>query len=213
MRTSSRNVAVVLFDEVELLDVAGAVQALTLSGRHWNFRPFRVHCVAKSPGLVETRSQVRLEAVYGFERCPEPEILLVPGGYGARRAANDAELVAWVGQALDKATLVLAVSWGALIVAKTGKLANAVVAATTETGELLREIEPSISIDHVRRIVVSGRTATAASSTGGIDLGLFVVARVLGPKQALSVAQKLGYDWRGDGAPDLERIEILPRVE
>ena len=43
MRTSARTVAVVLFDEVELLDVAGPLQVLTLAGRHWTFRTFSVH--------------------------------------------------------------------------------------------------------------------------------------------------------------------------
>src|SRR5688572_11207734 len=87
VRTSSRNLAVLLFDEVELWDVASVMHVTALAGRHWNWRPFRLTTAAVAPGLIETRSQVRLEAAFGLESCPAPEILFVPGGYGARLAA------------------------------------------------------------------------------------------------------------------------------
>ena len=42
MRTSARNVTLVLFDEVEALDFAAVLQVLTQAGRHWNWRPFKI---------------------------------------------------------------------------------------------------------------------------------------------------------------------------
>ncbi|MET0411294.1 MAG: hypothetical protein ABW217_08350, partial [Polyangiaceae bacterium] len=108
MRTSSRDFVIVLFDEVELLDVAGVMQVASAAGRHWNWRPFRLLPAALQKGPIATRSQLRLEASVALADHPEPELLFVPGGYGARRAAADRELVAWVARAAARAELVCA---------------------------------------------------------------------------------------------------------
>ena len=205
--------AVVLFDEVELLDIAGPVQVLSLAGRQWNFRPFKIKPIAKAAGLVTTRNQLRLEAAADFDTVPRPELLLVPGGYGARRALDDESLVHFVKSAGQDAELVLGVGWGALLLGKAGLLAGAHIAAPNESRELLCDLEPTCVIDSHRRVVSSGKLITASSSAAGIDLGLSVVGRLLGAKQALALAERLGHDWRPDGGAPAERIEILPPVE
>jgi transcriptional regulator GlxA family with amidase domain len=193
MRTSARTVAVVLFDEVELLDVAGPLQVLTLAGRHWNFRPFRVHTLSRQPGLIATRNQLRLEAVDPLDRLPRPEVLIVPGGYGARRALDDLELVEWLRVSAGAAELVLSVGYGCLLLAKAGQLAHATVAATRETAELVAQLDPSITPDTSLAVVGSGKVISAASSFAGIDATLRAVALLLGNKLAQTVADTLGH--------------------
>jgi transcriptional regulator GlxA family with amidase domain len=193
MRTSARTVAVVLFDEVELLDVAGPLQVLTLAGRHWNFRPFRVHTVSRQPGLIATRNQLRLEAADALDRMPRPEVLIVPGGYGARRALDDLELVEWLRVSAGAAELVISVGYGCLLLAKAGQLAHATVATTRETAELVTQLDPSITPDTSAAVVGSGKLLSAASSFAGIDATLRAVAQLLGTKLAQTVADTLGH--------------------
>jgi transcriptional regulator GlxA family with amidase domain len=214
MRTSARTVAIVTFEEIELLDVAGPLQVLTLAGRHWNFRPFRVHTLARTPGLVQTRNQLRLEAAETFERCPRPEVLVVPGGYGARRALDDHELVEWLRVSAAAAELVLGIGYGCLLLAKAGQLAHATIAATRETAELVAQLEPSVTADPTLAVVACGKLITAASSFSGIDATLRAVAKLLGVKLAQTVADTLGHDRRApfDG-PEPLRIEVPPHGE
>ena len=68
VRTSSRNFAVLLFDEVDLYDVACLMQVASVAGRHYNWRPFRLLSVARQAGLVETRSQLRVEAKLQYRK-------------------------------------------------------------------------------------------------------------------------------------------------
>jgi transcriptional regulator GlxA family with amidase domain len=211
MRTSARTVAVVLFDEVELLDVAGPLQVLTLAGRHWNFRPFRVHTLARHPGPISTRNQLRLEASDALDRVPRPEVLIVPGGYGARRALEDLELVEWLRIAAGAAELVLAIGYGCLLLAKTGQLKNLTVATTRDTAELVTPIDPSITPDTSLAVIGSGKLISAASSLAGIDASLRAVAQLLGSKLAQTVADTLGH---GHATPfdsrEPLRIDIPP---
>ena len=64
MRTKPYATAIALFDEVELLDVAGPVSVLSGAGRQWNFQPFRIDLVANGVGPVTTRSELSLHATH-----------------------------------------------------------------------------------------------------------------------------------------------------
>jgi transcriptional regulator GlxA family with amidase domain len=213
VRTSSRDFVIVLFDEVELLDVAGVMQVASSAGRHWNWRPFRLLPAALRSGPIETRSQLRLEASTTLAEHPEPELLFVPGGYGARRAASDPGLVAWVTRAAARAELVCAVGAGAALLGAAGLLAEQRVAATPEVAAWLGPELPSATLDTEQRIVQSGKLLTAASSGDSTELGLLLIERVLGNSPTRAVRNSLGcpspaqrielaHPWPAPGKPE-----------
>jgi transcriptional regulator GlxA family with amidase domain len=210
MRTSARSVAVILFDEVELLDVAAPLQALAVAGRHWNWRPYKVFTVGRAAGRVETRSQVALEVSCALSECPSVELLIVPGGYGARRALEDAALVAWLAERGAAAEIVGSVGWGGLLAARAGLADAAAVALPSEAASLLAELAPGASAaDPAERLVDGGKLVSVAESAAALDLGLQLIARTLGEKLALAAAHKLGHEWTtGAGARPPLRIEI-----
>jgi transcriptional regulator GlxA family with amidase domain len=192
MRTSARSVSLVLFDEVELFDVACLLQVLSAAGRQWNFRPFKVTAVAETPGLVDTRAQLRVEAKRPFSEVTTSEIVLVPGGYGARRALANAALTGWLAEVGAGAERVIAVGNGILLLAKAGLLANQDVAAPSEIADLLAELEPAARLDRSAEFRASGNVLTAATSLAAVDVALALVESVLGKKQADGVARALG---------------------
>jgi transcriptional regulator GlxA family with amidase domain len=207
VRTSSRNVALLLFDEVELLDVAAVAQVLSLAGRQWNWRPFRLLAVAARKGRIETRAQLSIEADHELAECPPSEILVVPGGYGARRAAAEQSLVDWTRAAASEATHLVAIGAGVGLLAKTGVLDGVRVAIGAELEAWVGELSPSVIADASRSIVVDGRVLTAAAPGAALDLALELVRAVLGEKQALTVAQALSHTWKS-GTETLERLRV-----
>lgn len=208
MRTSSRPLALLLFDEVELLDFAGLLQTVTLAGRKWNFRPFKVHPVATAVGRIWTRSQLSVEARFDFAGCPRPEIVVLPGGYGARRAADDEAVQDWLRQVAPDCETVAAVGAGALIAARAGLAEDEPVAVSQSLAELVLDAEARARVDTEARLCRGRQLLTASSPAAGIELGLVLVERALGKKQAVSVARELGYPWReADAAPGVTIIE------
>lgn len=195
MRTRSRSVALLLFDEVELLDVAATLAVLSSAGRKWNWRPFKVLTVARTPGRITTRNQLAIEAEHALEACPEPELLVLPGGYGARRALADRALVDWVQNAGRSAELTLAVGHGVLIAAKSGLADGQDVAVPVDARELLAEAAPTArpAVD-APGVVGSERLLSAARSATALELALAAVERLLGQGQALGVAAALGFE-------------------
>jgi transcriptional regulator GlxA family with amidase domain len=192
MRTSSRSLAIVLFDEVALLDVAAPLEVLTTAGRSWNFRPFKVHAVAARPGRLKTPSQLELEARVSFDELPAPEMVLVPGGYGARRALGDDAVLRYLATAAAGATHLFGVGNGALLLGKAGLLGTATVSVAADTVPLLHEVAPEARPDVDARFCKDGRIVTAATPGGAVDAALKIVQELLGRKQALAVAAALG---------------------
>jgi transcriptional regulator GlxA family with amidase domain len=203
-------VAVVLFDEVELLDVAGACSVLSAAGRQWNFRPFKIHTVATQVGPIDTRSQVRLEARFTLSAVAAPEIIVVPGGYGARRAISDTGLVAWLKSAGQSATHLLGIGNGVLLLGAADLLANHTVAARHELDGALPESSSSgnVALDHQTPVLRSKNLFTAQSSAHAADAALALVSALLGTKQAKVVAETLGIPF-ASGSPD--QISILEK--
>jgi transcriptional regulator GlxA family with amidase domain len=204
VRTSSRNFAVLLFDEVELWDVAGVMQVASLAGRHWNWRPFRLITTALEAGLLETRSQLRIEAKVALADCPVPEILLIPGGYGARRAARNDAITAWCANVSPLVELTLAIGAGVSVLGAAGLLDDAEVAVSKETHEWLAPSLPRTRLEESTRIVSSkaGKLLSVAGGAHAVDLGLAVVERFLGAKAASSLRVSLGHP------PPLTRLDI-----
>lgn len=206
MRTRPYRLAVVVFDEMDLLDVAGPLEVFSTAGRKWNWRAVKAELVASRPGLKESRAQLKVGPAVGFDACPDPELLLIPGGYGARRGLADEELLAYLSRVGAGLTLSLSVGLGTLLAAKSGLLRSADVAASAALEAELLELEPSLRVEKRERTVSSPRALTAAQSGAALDLGLEAVARLLGKSQASGTARELGYDW---GTETLS-LEIKP---
>jgi transcriptional regulator GlxA family with amidase domain len=198
-------VAVVLFDEVELFDVAGACSVLSAAGRQWNFRPFKIHTVATRVGPIETRSQVRLEARLMLSAVTAPEVIVVPGGYGARRALSDTGLLAWLKSAGQSASHLLGIGNGVLLLGAADLLQDHTVAARRDLEGPLKESSVSVTLDHETPVFHSKNLFTARSSADAAHAALTLVSALLGAKQAKVVAETLGIAF-ASGSPEAVSI-------
>jgi len=192
----SRNVAILIFDEVEVLDFCGPFEVFSVAGKQENLNPFTVYTVAEKSGPILARNQLSVNPRYTILECPQPDILLVPGGLGTRKEMHNPTLIDWIKGCSQKAELVLSVCTGALLLAKAGLLEG--LAATTHHGalELLKEVAPNTTIQGTERFVDSGRIIVSAGISAGIDMSLYVIAKLLGKEQALATAQYMEYDWK-----------------
>ena len=191
-----RNVAILIFDDVEILDFCGPYEVFGVTGRDDGPKPFEVYTVAEEQRPIIARNQLSINPQYSISDCPKPEILLVPGGYGTRREINNPVLIDWIKAYSPKVELLLSVCTGALLLAKAGLLDG--LAATTHHGalDLLREVAPNTDIRDDKRIVDNGRIILSAGISAGIDMSLHVVAKLLGKEEAMATATYMEYDWR-----------------
>jgi len=186
-----RNVAIVLFEGVELLDFAGPGEVFSAAGSRGAFNVFTV---GGSAGTVTSQGFVTIRPEYTIANSPRPDILVLPGG-GVGSVIGDPALMAWIKKTSRESELVLSVCNGALILGKAGLLDG--LQATTHHGSIasLRELSPTTTVHENRRFVDNGKVVTAGGVSAGIDAALHVVERLLGQEAAQKAARYMEYRW------------------
>ncbi|MDQ6419465.1 GNAT family N-acetyltransferase [Paenibacillus sp. LHD-117] len=191
-----RNVAVLVYEGVDSLDVTGPFDVFAVAS-DWG-RDFHVYTVGMEKSAVRTVSGLTLMPTYGARDgdCPDPDILVIPGGWGARKEMYNAELTEWIGAECARAELTLSVCTGALLLAKAGVLEGLRATTNRRAMELLREAAPaSATIVEDVRYVDNGRIVLSAGVTAGIDAALYIVSKLHGEERATDTASKLEYEW------------------
>jgi len=191
-----RRVAVLLFDNVEVMDFAGPFEVFGVTGQREGKTLFDVYTVARESKPVMARNNLSVNPDYSFRDCPRPDILVVPGGFGTRREKHNPAVLDFIRQQADPAERVLSVCSGALLLARAGLLEGLQV--TTHRGALaeLGADAPTATVLPAARVVDNGRIVLSAGISAGIDAALHIVADLHGLAQAVETATYMEYDWR-----------------
>jgi len=190
-----RNVAIYIFDEVEVLDFCGPFEVFSVTGRSDGLQPFNVYTVAQEAQSVSARGGLSINPRYSFADCPRPDILVIPGGRGTRQELQKQEVLDWVNGRAVESELVLSVCTGSLILGQAGLLDG--LTATTHHLALdeFQQLAPGAKLDASQRFIDNGKIVTSAGISAGIDMSLHIVARLLGIDRALETARYMEYVW------------------
>ena len=175
-----RNVAILVFDDVEVLDFAGPFEVIAVTDELHQHGLLHTFTVAEAPGTVRAVNGLKLTPDYLLEAAPAPAVLVVPGGAGTRALLQRPSLLEWLRGRAARAEMVMSVCTGALVLARAGLLDGLRVTTHHECLDELRALEPGATIDPGRRFHDNGRILTAAGITAGIDCALHVVGRLFG---------------------------------
>lgn len=211
----TRNVAVVVYDGMEILDFAGPAEVFAAAGgfgARGSERAYRVFTVGRTPAPVESQGFIDIVPDYTIETSPKPDIVVLPGG-GTRAVTEDPVFLAWVTAAAGEAEAVLTVCTGAFVAARAGLLDG--LEATTYYGAIegfTREF-PTVHVRPGRRFVDNGRVVTTAGVSAGIDGALHFVARDLGRWVADRTAEYMEYRWTPESMHASAYPQLNPRLD
>lgn len=188
-----RNIAILLFDEVEVLDFAGPFEVFSVAARINGEPPLlHVYTVAQHSPVI-TRGGLSVTPHYALADCPRPDILLVPGGWGTRPLLHDAALLSWIARQAEGVELLLSVCTGSLLLGKAGLLDGLRATTHHSAFALLREHAPAAAVVEDERFVDNGRVITSGGISAGIDMALHVVGRLFGAEHARATAAHMEY--------------------
>jgi transcriptional regulator GlxA family with amidase domain len=119
------------------------------------------------------------------------DTLVVAGGQGVMRAADDGGLVGWVASRGAKARRVASVCTGAFMLGAAGFLDGRRAVTHWEYCDRLASRYPLARIDPDPIFINDGNVWTSAGVTAGIDLAMALVEEDLGRTIALAVARHL----------------------
>jgi putative intracellular protease/amidase len=219
--SGGRNVAILIFPGVQIIDYTGPWEVLG-HAQSVNGKPaFHMYTVSDSTDPITTSMGMSVNPTFRFGKEPKPDLIVVPGGNVDPQLENGA-VIAWLRENAKSAELVLSVCNGAFFLAKAGLLDG--LEATTFAGLIdeLKEAAPKTRVVSDKRFVDNGKIITAAGLSSGIDGALHVIERLCGRGVAQVAAVSLEYDWRPDSgyarasladkrlAPGFEAIREFP---
>ena len=85
----TRTLAILIFDDVDVLDFCGPFEVFSVANRFTDPPAFSVLTVAEKPGPVLTRGGLSVNPHHRLADCPQPDLLLVPGGQGTRKEMHN----------------------------------------------------------------------------------------------------------------------------
>src|SRR5262245_30881385 len=167
-----RRVAMLMFDNVEVMDFAGPFEVFGISGQREGKNLFDVYTVARDSKPVMARNNLSVNPHYNFRDCPNADILVVPGGPGARREMHNPSVLEFIKEHTERAERVLSVCTGALILAKAGLLHGLHVTTHHGAHADLSTDAPTAEVLKNARVV----DVLSAGISAGIDATLYIVA-------------------------------------
>jgi len=204
---SAMDIALLLYDDMAPLDAVGPYEVLR------NVPGWEVRTVAPRKGEVRSENgSLGLVADHALADVTDPDIVLLPGGWGSRALMKDEEMLDWV-RLVDRSTRwTTSVCTGSLILGGAGLLQGKKATSNWLVLDTLAEL----GADPVGgRFVEDGKIVTAAGVTAGIDMALHLVAREAGPEVAQAI--QLGIEYDPDppfdsGSPEKAAPEIVELV-
>jgi putative intracellular protease/amidase len=200
-------IAIPLYDRFTALDAVGPYEVLSrLPGA-------TVHFVAAEPGMKRTETaMLGLSADLALDDVPEPDVFVIPGGYGTRALIDDAQMIDWIRHAHETSEWTTSVCTGSLLLAAAGILDG--LEATTHWLEY--DLLERLGAKPVpRRVVQQGKVITAAGVSSGIDMALVLAAEIAGNDVAQAIQLGIEYDPEppfDSGSPAKAGVRIVELV-
>lgn len=196
------NVGILVFDEMELLDMAGPYEVFTTASRvHGRSQPagsaplFEVLAIGRGGAAVRARAGLQVLPDAALDDHPPLGLAIVPGGVVDAELQRE-DVLAWVSAQRCQARILASVCTGALLLARAGVLDGLEATTHWEDLQALRELRPGLRVLEGRRWVDNGAVVTSAGISAGIDMSLHLVERLHGRELALRTARQMDFDWK-----------------
>ena len=193
-------VGILIFDQVEVLDVAGPFEVFSVTrlneDRRWKEpSPFRVILVSEKVGQVLAIGGLRFTPDVTFDNCPDLDLLMIPGGWGTRREVNNDTLVKWIAARAHKTKLTASVCTGSSLLGKAGLLDGREATTHWRAFDFLGESAPNAKIRKDVLFTMVEPIFTSAGISAGIDLALCIVSHFFGKEIAQATARQMEYPY------------------
>lgn len=192
--TPQRRVVILLFDGVEVLDFGGPYEVFSLATAPGGSKLCSVSTVAAT-SEVTCMGGLKVKADFALSECPDADLLVVPGGPGARiPGAQHPQILTFLATIQSKIPVMASVCTGSFLLARANLLDGLDATTHPDRREQFRTEFPEIRLSS-DKIVDRGSLITVGGISSGIDLGLYIVEKWFGSACRSDVARRLDGAW------------------
>ena len=198
--STPRNVGILVFDGVEVLDFCGPFEVFNISRTREapgeDERLFNVRIVAEERRTIDCTGGLMVQPHLAIDDAEARfDILVVPGGRGTRRERLNERLLDWIAAQDAQTELMTSVCTGAFLLAERGLLDGKRATTHWASVEWMTGQYPNVQMLADARVVDEGHIVTSAGVSAGIDMALHIVARLHGEDAAAFTARRMEYDY------------------
>lgn len=195
----TKSIGILIFDDAEELDFVGPWEVFTMVNNMIEITqssqtPLSVFTVSGTGGTTRCAKGLKVIADHSFATAPKIDVLLVPGGQGTRRLADDAAHLAFIDKVAGGCEWVTSVCTGAMLLTAAGPARGKVVTTHWAYIPQLRKRNEAKAVRDDVRYIRDGNIVTAAGVSAGIDMALWLVGQLYDPDTARLVQKGMEYD-------------------
>lgn len=200
MRTM--NIAVLLFDDFETLDVYGPVEVF---GRLVDI--YSVAFYSLDGGQIKNKHGVSVLTAKLEDINKDLEIFLIPGGLGTRKEVENKLLIDKIKEIATFSKFVLTVCTGSALLARTGLLDNKTATSNKRAFNWVISNGINVNWNKSARWTIDDKYYTSSGVSAGIDMALGFISNRHGIEFARKIAFEIEYNWTEDKDNDTFKAE------
>jgi transcriptional regulator GlxA family with amidase domain len=205
-----------LYGMLDVLLAAGNIwQTMLRSAEERQY--FRVRIVSSDGRLFTCGNRIPVNPDFAVTDEPTAPIVILPElwlGPDETVAGRYPELIEWIKRRHSGGSTIYSACSGAILLAETGLLDGCPATSHWGYQDLFRQRFPKVRFDPAPNLVYAdpkGRLVTAGGTTSWHDLALHLIARHVGPSEALRIAKVYLLKWHDEGElPYTELVRPLP---
>ncbi|MFK7938029.1 MAG: GlxA family transcriptional regulator [Roseovarius sp.] len=186
-----RRVAILGFDDVVLMDIAGPAQVFGSANKVLERRAYTIEIVTHDGDGIVTDTGLRVQADCSFQTLGVVDDLVIPGGPGVDHLLEDAALRRFLIRVEPATARVVSVCSGSLLTAATGMLNTRQATTHWERADMAHQRFGAVAWQLDKIFTKDGKFHCSAGVTTGIDLALSLVEADHGRDTALGVAREM----------------------
>ncbi|MFC1570598.1 DJ-1/PfpI family protein [Candidatus Omnitrophota bacterium] len=183
----------IVFNNFEILDLFGPLEMFGMLKDK-----IEITLIAEKDEIITSFQGPKILANITFDQTSNPDILLIPGGFGTRQEVNNKNMIDFIKRASEKASYVATVCTGSALLAKTGLLDKRNATTNKIAFDWVKDLTLDVKWIPKARWVEDGKFFTSSGISAGIDMALGLIERIFNTDTANEVARLTEYIWNSD---------------
>ena len=200
------HIGLLIFPDITQLDLTGPYEVFT------KFPDVQIHLIWKDLAPITAGGGLQMLPNITFAKCPQLDLICVPGGSGMNALLNDLEVLDFIRKQAKGARYVTSVCTGSLVLGAAGLLKGKRATCHWMSLDMLSAFGATPVAE---RVVIDGNVITGGGITAGMDFAFVVAAEAFGEDLAKSIQLALEYNPHppfNAGSPESAGPELVAKT-
>ena len=191
---SLNKIAVLLFDEVEILDFSGPLQVFGALLYSYPDKCSSISILGTSPLINVSKLNFNIEVNRLISEDQENyDLLIIPGGMGTREIIKNEGHLKDIKNLIERSDRVATVCTGSLVLAKLGYLTGLHATTHYAATDILVKLDPTIIVDRSKRFIDHDHIIIAEGVSAGIDMSFYLIEKYYSAEMSHQIRKYIEY--------------------